>query len=148
MAERYAKIDFRYAGFWLRLVSAFIDGGILLILVWILSFVFGVSITSPSHTGDDFTIFRLFELACIFIAWVYFAVMESSLPQATVGKLFLGIYVTDIDGDRLTFTKASIRYWLKYVTIFTLLIGFMISAFTRKKQTVHDMIVKSLVLKR
>ena len=74
--------------------------------------------------------------------------MESSLAQATIGKLFIGIYVTDMDGDRLAFSRASIRYWLKYLTIFTFLIGFLISAFTKKKQTVHDMIVKSLVLKR
>ena len=148
MAEKYAGIDFRYAGFWLRLVSSIIDAGILLILVWILSLVYGVSITSPSHTGDDFVIFRLFELTSIFAAWIYFAVMESSLAQATIGKLFIGIYVTDMDGDRLAFSRASIRYWLKYLTIFTFLIGFLISAFTKKKQTVHDMIVKSLVLKR
>ena len=148
MAEKYARIDFRYAGFWLRLVSSIADGGILLIWVWILSLVFGVSITSPSHTGDDFTIFRLFELTAIFTAWIYFAVMESSFIQATIGKLFMGIYVTDMDGDRLAFNRATIRYWLKYVTIFTFLVGFIMSAFTKKKQTVHDMIVKSLVLKR
>lgn len=148
MADSLTGISFRYAGFWLRLVAAVIDGGILLILVWLLSLVFNVNIASPVHDGADFLNFRLFELAALFSAWLYYAVMESAVPQATIGKLLMGIYVTDIEGDRLAFSRASIRYWLKYVTIFTLFIGFVMAAFTQHKQALHDKFVKSLVLKR
>ena len=148
MSDSFTGIRFRYAGFWLRLVAAAIDLGILLIVIWLLSWAFGVEITSPQHDGADFLNFRLFELSAIFFAWMYFAVMESAAPQATVGKLFMGIYVTDIDGDRLDFSRASMRYWAKYLSVFTLLIGFLVAAFNRQKQALHDRVVKSLVLKR
>ncbi len=148
MDESFTGFSFRYAGFWLRLVAAVIDAGLLLILVWLLSLAFGVNITSPVHEGADFLNFRLFELSALFFAWLYFAVMESAVPQATVGKLFMGIYVTDMEGERLLFSRASIRYWLKYVTIFTFFIGFVMAAFNRQKQALHDKFVKSLVLKR
>lgn len=148
MADSFSGITFRYAGFWLRLIAAAIDAGILLIVIWLLGFVFSVDITAPVHDGADFLNFRLFELTAIFSAWMYFAVMESATPQATVGKLFMGIYVTDIEGDRLVFSRASMRYWAKYLSVFTLLIGFLVAAFTRQKQALHDRVVKSLVLKR
>jgi len=148
MADSFTGFSFRYAGFWLRLVAAAIDGALLLIAVWLLGLVFSVDITSPVHDGADFLSFRLFELAAIFSAWMYFAVMESATPQATVGKLFMGIYVTDIEGECLTFPQASMRYWAKYLSAFTFLIGFLIVAFTRRKQALHDKVVKSLVLKR
>ncbi|MFT5182728.1 MAG: putative RDD family membrane protein YckC [Alphaproteobacteria bacterium] len=148
MADSFSGITFRYAGFWLRLIAAAIDAGILLIVIWLLGFVFSVDITAPVHDGADFLNFRLFELTAIFSAWMYFGVMESAAPQATVGKLFMGIYVTDIEGERLTFPQASMRYWAKYLSVFTLLIGFLLAAFTRQKQALHDRVVKSLVLKR
>ena len=148
MADSVTGISFRYAGFWLRLVAAAIDGGILLILVWILSLAFNVDIASPVHDGADFLNFRLFELVSIFSAWIYFAVMESSAPQATVGKLFMGIYVTDTEGERLVFSRATLRYWMKYVSAFIFFLGFVMAAFTRQKQTLHDKVVHTLVLKR
>ena len=148
MADTSTGISFRYAGFWLRLVAGAIDGGILLIVVWLFSLAFNVNIASPVHEGADFLNFRLFELVSIFSAWLYFAVMESTTPQATVGKLFMGLYVTDTEGECLAFSRASIRYWLKYVSILTFLVGFVMAAFTRQKQALHDKVVHSLVLKR
>ena len=146
--DSYTGAGLRYAGFWLRLCAAVIDGAILLIIIWLLSLAFNVNIAAPSHTGADFVNFRLFELSAILAAWVYFSVMECSRPQASLGKILMSIYVTDLDGDRMTFGRASFRYWMKYLSILSLFIGFITSAFSKQKQALHDKLVRTLVLKR
>jgi uncharacterized RDD family membrane protein YckC len=148
MADSLTGISFRYAGFWLRSVAAVIDGGIVLIAIWLIGLVFKVNFATLEPTAVDLDNFRLFEAASIFIAWIYFAVMESTAPQATVGKLLMGIYVTDLGGGRVTFLSASIRYWIKFISTLILFLGFLIAAFTRRKQALHDIVAKCLVLKR
>ena len=71
----------RYAGFWLRLCAAVIDGAILLIIIWLLSLAFNVNIAAPSHTGADFVNFLLFEVSAILAAWVNFS-CEHTSPTA------------------------------------------------------------------
>jgi uncharacterized RDD family membrane protein YckC len=47
------------------------------------------------------------------VAWLYFAVMESSAWQATIGKRIVGASVMDLTGERINFGRASIRYLAK-----------------------------------
>ena len=148
MADSFSGISFRYAGFWLRLIAAAIDSGILLIVVWILGLIFDVDITTPVHEGADFYVFRLFQLVALFTIWLYYAVMESAVTQATIGKMIMGLYVTDLEGERIAFSRASIRYWMRYVSIVIFFLGFVIAAFTRQKQALHDKVANCLVLKR
>ncbi|NNE86428.1 MAG: RDD family protein [Alphaproteobacteria bacterium] len=148
MADSFSGISFRYAGFWLRLIAAAIDSGILLIVVWILGLIFDVDITTPVHEGADFYVFRLFQLVALFTIWLYYAVMESAVTQATIGKMIMGLYVTDLEGERVAFSRASIRYWMRYVSIVIFFLGFVIAAFTRQKQALHDKVANCLVLKR
>jgi uncharacterized RDD family membrane protein YckC len=87
-------------------------------------------------------------LLSIAIAWLYFAFMESSARQATVGKMALGIVVTDMDGNRIGFGRATGRFFAKYLSALILAIGFIMVAFTQKKQGLHDLIVNTLVVKK
>ena len=80
--------------------------------------------------------------------WLYEAFMMSSEWQATVGKRFMSIIVTDMDGKRLSFARATGRHFAKYISVFLLGIGFIIAAFTAKRQALHDMIAETLVVKR
>jgi len=73
--------------------------------------------------------------------------MESSVRQATIGKGILGLRVTDLDGNRITFLRAAIRDLAKIISAFILLIGFIMVAFTERKQGLHDMIAGTLVVK-
>jgi uncharacterized RDD family membrane protein YckC len=59
--------------------------------------------------------------------------MESSSKQATLGKMALGIIVTDLAGNRISFGKASARFWGKLVATLILGVGFIMTGFTRKK---------------
>ncbi len=148
MADSLTGVRFRYAGFWLRLVAVVIDTGVVLIIMWMLGLVFGINVASIEPTQTELDSIRLLEIAAIFAAWIYYAVMESTAPQATVGKLFLGIYVTDLDGNRVSFGRASLRYWAKYISSAILFIGYVMAAFTRQKQALHDIVASCLVLKR
>lgn len=80
------------------------------------------------------------------LAWLYFAVLESSPWQATLGKLALGIRVTDLQGRRISFPRALGRYLAKYLSLIILGIGFLMVAWTKRKQGLHDMIANTLVL--
>ena len=74
--------------------------------------------------------------------------MESSSNQATVGKMALGIQVTDLEGNRISFGKALGRNLAKIISALIFYIGFIMAAFTAKKQALHDMIAGTLVVKK
>lgn len=82
------------------------------------------------------------------ISVFYYAIMESSKAQASVGKMALGIKVTDTDGNRLTFGKAFLRAIGKLISSSFMCLGFIIAAFTEKKQALHDLIASTLVVKK
>jgi uncharacterized RDD family membrane protein YckC len=150
-----------YAGFWRRFVAIFID----IIIIGTLQFVviapilaaigIGVSNSSAMDTADPMamvaTIAAIFSTVGIIgqvVQILYFTLMESSKYQATIGKLALGIIVTDMNGGKLDFVKALIRNVSKIVSGIILLIGYIMAAFTEKKQALHDIIAGTLVVKK
>jgi uncharacterized RDD family membrane protein YckC len=82
------------------------------------------------------------------IPWLYDALMLSSETQATLGKMALGITVTDMDGRRLTFGRATGRHFAKILSALLLCIGFVMAAFTAKKQALHDMLAGTVAILR
>jgi uncharacterized RDD family membrane protein YckC len=83
----------------------------------------------------------------VVVSWVYFAGCESSKWQATLGKKFLGLMVTDESGGRATFWKASLRFWsgralmhVPYVGIYYFLVDCGRVAFSRDGRAVHDLV--------
>jgi len=139
-----------YAGFWLRFAAVFIDGLILLPL----SFVsFGLS--AMTRSIDDNTtklilsvVMLGYALVVIVVRWLYFALQESSKYQATVGKRVMGIAVTNRQGERISFGRASGRYFGKIISSLTLCIGFMMAGWTQRKQALHDMLADTLVVRK
>ena len=81
------------------------------------------------------------------VSWLYFALLESSPKQATLGKMALGIKVTDLDGNRISFGRATGRFFAKIISGVILMIGYIMAAFTAKKQALHDIIASTLVIK-
>jgi uncharacterized RDD family membrane protein YckC len=82
------------------------------------------------------------------VQWLYYAYLESGERQATWGKQALGLYVTDLSGNRVTFGRASGRFFAKFVTGMTMGIGYIMAGFTERRQALHDMIASCLVLRR
>jgi uncharacterized RDD family membrane protein YckC len=89
-----------------------------------------------------------FSLLLDLMFWLYCAAFESSGWQATPGKKLLGLYVTDLKGNRISFLRASGRFLGKALEQLTLFIGFLMAGFTAKKQALHDMLCGCLVLRK
>jgi uncharacterized RDD family membrane protein YckC len=152
-----------YAGFWLRAVAHLIDDVILAIGIGIL-FLIGVAIIgvgslrpmfenangeNPEVPAAVISLLIFVGLAAVMLAWIYNAAMESSRHQGTLGKMALGLIVTDLQGRPITFAHASGRYFAKIISgLIPFGIGYAMAGFTEKKQALHDMIASCLVLRR
>jgi len=90
---------------------------------------------------------RIFLLALV-LTWLYYALLESSSWQATLGKKALGLEVTDLAGGRISFGRATGRYFARWISAMTLGIGFIMAGFTEKKQALHDILVGTLVIRK
>jgi uncharacterized RDD family membrane protein YckC len=83
------------------------------------------------------------------VAWLYVGGMEASSLQASIGKLALGLRVTDEAGNRIDFGRATLRHWSKLLSgPFTLGLGYLMIALSKKKQALHDRIAGTLVVRR
>jgi len=146
----------KYAGFWIRFLAYLIDGFILAIPIMIIQFVFLMGTTGITYgLGDSSAgaaaglgLTLISSLASMLIYVAYFALMESSKNQATLGKMALGLKVTDLEGNRLTLGRAVGRNLARYLSMFILYIGYFMIGFTEKKQGLHDMIAKTYVVKK
>ena len=130
-----------YAGFWKRFVAYIIDDLVLsaagFLVVLIFGGIFGLSLLSGLGEGDSEAGVALIAaaasaifvviLAVMVAGWLYFALMESSANQGTLGKMALGIKVTDLNGNRISFGKATGRYFGKIVSAMIIYIGFIMA---------------------
>ncbi|MCD6310127.1 MAG: RDD family protein [Candidatus Eremiobacteraeota bacterium] len=140
-----------YAGFWLRFLAWAVDTFITMIFI----FLFGLYSYSAVAIGYELTesipfmefLKWLRLLLMVAIVWLYFALMESSKWQATIGKRIFSIIVTDYHGKRISFPRATGRYFGKILSNATLLIGYVIAGFTTRKQALHDFIAGTIVIK-
>jgi uncharacterized RDD family membrane protein YckC len=87
-------------------------------------------------------------LILVVLTWLYFAGLESSAWQATLGKRATRLQVTDRTGRRLSFGRATGRFFAKAISAITLLIGYLVAAFTPRKQALHDLIAGTVVVRR
>ncbi len=154
-----------YAGFWLRFVAVIIDGLLLGAIQFIAIMpVLGLmsiglatdiqNLESADETtiapmvGQMMAMAGVTQIVFLTIQTLYYTFMESSKYQASVGKIVLGLKVTDMNGGQLDFTKALVRNLCKIISSMILLIGYLMAAFTEKKQALHDMIASTLVVKK
>ena len=140
-----------YAGFWKRFVAALIDSVVTAIGGFVVGLVLGVIlgvIAGIFGSGDAGLATLVGNLTGIVVGWLYFALMESSSAQGTLGKMALRIKVTDLNGQQIGFARATGRHFGKIVSALILCIGFMMAGFTSKKQALHDMMAGCLVINR
>lgn len=134
-----------YAGFWLRLVAYIIDMFVLMGAGFVLGmFLF---IIAPD-LAQELESQEVWGFILIGMAWIYYASMESSSKQATLGKMALGLKVTDLNKKQISFGRATGRFFGKILSRMLLGMGFFMIAFTEKKQGLHDLLAGCLVLKK
>lgn len=134
-----------FAGFWLRLVAFIIDNLVLLAAGGAVGVVIGVAFAASGGSEEQLGIVA--NIAGLLLTWLYFALCESSPWQATLGKKALGLTVTDLEGKRISFLRATGRHFGKLLSTVILFIGFIMAGFTEKKQALHDMLASCLVVR-
>lgn len=97
---------------------------------------------------DVITLFWSSTLLSAITNWLYYALMESSSKQGTVGKLLLGFVVTDLGGNRISFWRATGRYFAKILSFITLGIGFAMCLWTEDRQCLHDMVAGCIMYEK
>src|SRR5262249_45376562 len=138
----------------LRLLALIIDSFALaipsgIVLVFAVAFL-GLpapAADAPLNELPPLRVFLPMEAVILVVNWLYYALMESSSWQGTLGKRALSIGVTDLAGRRLTFGRASGRFFGKLISGMTFAIGYLMAGFTEKKQALHDIISGCLVVK-
>jgi len=148
--------ELKYAGFWRRFAAYIIDSMIMAfalvnfrwMMYWSLLPSLGPTRTVEKIHPLEVGLAAAVSLMSILLAWVYFSGMESSPLQATIGKLAVGIYVTDLQGQRISFGRATGRFFGKILSGVILSIGYLMAGFTAKKQALHDMLSGCLVLSK
>ena len=149
-----------YAGFWKRFAAWLIDGVIITIpalilfgcmIAYVISSLGGVD--ALAHMKDSFVLemrlrqcMALLQLVMLVGPMLYFALMESSKLQASLGKMALGIKVVDENGQRLTFWRSLGRNAGKFISAWILSIGYFMAGVTRKKQALHDKMANAYVV--
>jgi len=116
-----------YAGFWRRYAASLIDAVIIIVPALVLNYVVPV-------------------VGGFIISLFYKPIFESSVMMATPGKSIMGLTVVSEKGERLTLQQAYIRFFCSLLSAFVLMIGYLMSLFTAKRQTLHDMIAESIVI--
>jgi len=146
----YQPDTVQYAGFWWRFLAYLIDSMISACVFFPLGVILGVAIVASGQDPASAPMLaaRLgLNGVSILAAWLYFALCESSSWQATVGKKVLGLRVTDLNRNRISFGQATGRHFAKILSALILFIGFIMIAFSDQKQGLHDTIAGTLVLK-
>lgn len=142
-------LSFEYAGFWKRFLAHLVDSFFIIMVFSVLLITFAADEDMAVNVSlKYFLIMTAWKpLIIVFIiAWLYYAIMESSLRQGTFGKRILGMRVTDLQGNRISFAKATARFFAKIISRSILYLGFLFTPFNNKKQALHDIIAGCLVL--
>ena len=154
-----------YAGLGRRIVAFIVDKILILLLDIVAVAVLGLfrglqnlyffavqqapveSLTTEGTSAALFgSIVAAYGMVIIVIPWLYYAGFESSRSQATPGKLLMRIIVTDLEGNKPTFARVTLRHFAKIISTLIIFLGFLMIGITKKRQGLHDKIAGCLVL--
>jgi uncharacterized RDD family membrane protein YckC len=157
------NIDFKFAPLWKRGAAFIVDMALVVTLFCLLIhtvnillalpvelapiFERGIALKMSPYVEEHFIeIVILYSSLKLAVLVPYFTLLESSRLQATFGKLLLGIKVIDLSGKRISFARATGRFFAKVFSGQVLLIGYFMAAFSKRKQALHDLLAATLVV--
>lgn len=140
--SRYHATSNNYAGFWKRFFAFTLD----IVIMTTVTIILAIFLDKNGMRGSELenTIYIIGGIG----QWFYFAFMESSSCQGTLGKMALKIKVTDLQGKQINFWKATGRHFGRIISTVILLVGYIMIAFTEKKQSLHDKMASCLVVNK
>ena len=149
MAKSKTDKEPRYAGFWIRVAAIILDGFVL----GTVGFIFGMVLMSidprlveESHAYRDYNRANIFDLISFLIGFTYHVGFNSSKYMGTIGKVAVGIAITDGDGGRISVLKAVGRYFAYILSAIPLMAGYIMVAFHPQKRAIHDIICNTYVI--
>jgi uncharacterized RDD family membrane protein YckC/type II secretory pathway pseudopilin PulG len=137
-----------YAGFWARWAAMLIDSVILAVISIAAAAIFALLGAAGGEDGAAIAGVTGYYLVSIVGSWLYYALLESSERQATFGKRAIGAIVTDANGERISFGRATGRFFGKVLNQLTFGVGWLMAAFTEQKRGLHDYVAGTLVVNR
>jgi uncharacterized RDD family membrane protein YckC len=132
-----------YGGLWIRFAAYVVDAGVLLIPNLLIQFL--CRAVTPATSEPEWSLIG--TGLSLLLWWIYTAVLLSSRWQATLGKKFCGLKVIDYDGQRISFGRATGRYFASYLSAVLLCIGFLMIGWTSRRQGLHDFMPNTLVVR-
>lgn len=147
---RKERIPFRLAGILPRLAGFVIDNLTLTAAIVLIRDLIGLPALRELYDRGFEVEYWHVQAFCIVnylvISFLYFAVLESSAWQATIGKRIMGIKVCDLRGHRLSFAEAAYHSFGRLLSFATFWTGFLFALLNRKRQTMHDRLAGCLVI--
>lgn len=144
---------YNYGGFWVRFVASIIDSIVIYIIHSISALVFFGTMFPMPQDPESMELEYFFSghymgysIFSLLLDVIYYAGMQSSSKQATIGKMAFDLKVVRTDGSRITFLRAVGRYFSKIVSAIILMIGYIMAAFDSRKQALHDKIADTMVI--
>jgi uncharacterized RDD family membrane protein YckC len=134
-----------YAGFWRRCVGLLIDVVVTYFPIATVRVLLGL----PASGSFDPLLpsawwAALFELL---IDWLYASILISSPWRATLGQAVMDLHVTDLDGNRISFARASARYLAQLLNLVTVGFGLILQVFSARRQALHDLVSGTVVVR-
>ena len=127
----------KFGGFWIRFAAFIIDYALINLILL------------PLHILDllNQPVLLFYSAFFSFVSyWLYYAILHSSKWQATVGKMITGVIVVDKNGSRISFARATGRYFAEFLSAIFLAIGYMMAGWTPRKQALHDILAETYVI--
>lgn len=154
-----------YAGFWIRVLANLIDGLVIAVPMQLLNVFVYMQATGMTqwehqssmmerHNNDMYYVYQTPSEVMVWIIPIslvfgvlYYGLLTASKWQGTVGKKLLGLQVVDAEGNRISVGRSIGRYFAYIPSGLIFYIGYIMVGLTEKKQGLHDMMVKTYVLK-
>lgn len=140
----YSSLSKRFLAFLLDGLFVCIIDAVIFMIVTILTLLFSMITGSSSHG-----ISMLIGMLGIFvIPFIYYPLQEASKYHATLGKRIVNIIVMNEDGSYLTKGQAFSRTLIKHLLSELLIVSVVIMLASEKKQSLHDLILKQIVVNK
>ena len=147
----------RPAGFWIRVVAFLIDGGVLLLVLFVVGALWpganALDIQEPLPEASSAELTELdltwtaLDTVALIMSVAYYT-LSIAIWSTTVGKRLVGIYVFRPDGSRVGVARAFCRYLAGQLSFLLFFIGYLMVAFRRDKRGLHDLICDTVVVYR
>ena len=146
-----ASGDMVFGGFWRRFVAKFIDGIVLVVVNAVLGFMIGLAVGRVGDTPEFSTrtiLITVITMAIQMAAGTFYYIWFVGKFAATPGKMALGLRIVKADGERVTYWRATGRMFAEYLSMLTLMVGYIMAGFDGEKRTLHDRVCNTRVIKR